>query len=451
MDGRHILDEIKSNLASVISRDSTLGKSLWAALLQIHPADIAQFLTDLDSEQREALFKGLPQELKLAVFHDFSDIMKVQILAIMPEQELVNALNILSADELTDLFDLLSDDELKKYLALLNKTARDQVISLLKFHPESAGGIMDTQVLTFMEDFTVEKSVKILQRVRPRREIHQQIYITDKQHRLVGYIQLEDLVLQSPLARISSFLRKNELVAHANEDREDITKKMVHYGLMSVPVVGDNAYFLGVISSETLVDVIVEEATEDVQKMSALTPLKYPYFETSFWRLFYERSYILVALLLAESFSNTILQAYETTLGIFLMSFIPMLISAGGNTSSQTSAMVIQGMASGDIHRANVFKFLRREWLMALALSVVLGIVAFVRVYMTAGTFLHSFAVSFTLAIIVLASVTLGSCIPLLLKRFNIDPAFSAGPFLATVMDILGVLIFCYVSRFLLT
>ncbi|HSW73728.1 MAG TPA: CBS domain-containing protein, partial [Candidatus Limnocylindria bacterium] len=298
MDGRHILDEIKSNLASVISRDSTLGKSLWAALLQIHPADIAQFLTDLDSEQREALFKGLPQELKLAVFHDFSDIMKVQILAIMPEQELVNALNILSADELTDLFDLLSDDELKKYLALLNKTARDQVISLLKFHPESAGGIMDTQVLTFMEDFTVEKSVKILQRVRPRREIHQQIYITDKQHRLVGYIQLEDLVLQSPLARISSFLRKNELVAHANEDREDITKKMVHYGLMSVPVVGDNAYFLGVISSETLVDVIVEEATEDVQKMSALTPLKYPYFETSFWRLFYERSYILVALLL---------------------------------------------------------------------------------------------------------------------------------------------------------
>src|SRR5581483_1934341 len=117
-------------------------------------------------------------------------------------------------------------------------------------------------------------------------------------------------------------------------------------GLMTVPVVGDDMHFLGVISSETLVDVIVEEATEDVQKMAALAPLKYSYFETSFWRLLSERSYILVALLLAESFSNTILHAYEATLGLALMSFIPMLISAGGNTSSQTSAMVIQGMAT---------------------------------------------------------------------------------------------------------
>ncbi len=196
---------------------------------------------------------------------------------------------------------------------------------------------------------------------------------------------------------------------------------------------------------------IVEEATEDVQKMSALTPMKYPYFDTPFWRFFYERSYILVALLLAESFSNTILQAYEATLGCFLMTFIPMLISAGGNTSSQTSAIVIQGMASGDIHQENMYKFLRREFLMAIVLAVVLGITAFIRVYMMTGTtLLNSVAISFSLSIIVLVSVMLGSCIPLLLKRFNIDPAFSAGPFLATLMDILGILIFCYVGKLLL-
>jgi magnesium transporter len=447
MNDRHILDEIKDNLETVILQDSVLGQSLWKEFLAVHPADIAQFFSDLDKDFVHKLFDKLPKELKLAVFEELSDVMKVQLLATMPEHDLVDALNILTADELTDLFDLFSDEELKKYLDLLHKKAREEVISLLKFHPESAGGIMDIQVLTFMDDFTVEKSINILQRLRPRRDIHQQIYVTDRHHRLVGHIQLEDLVMHPSTVRISSFLRKNELVALANEDREVIAQRMVHYGLMTVPVVGDDNYFLGVISSETLVDVIVEEATEDVQKMAALTPMKYPYFETPFWRLLYERSYILIALLLAESFSNTILQAYETTLGLVLMSFIPMLISAGGNTSSQTSAMVIQGMAAGDIHQANMFKFLRRELLMAFMLAAILGVTSFIRVYYTAGTWVHSLVVSLTLATIVMASVTLGSCIPLLLKRFNIDPAFSAGPFLATLMDILGLLIYCYVSQ----
>ncbi|HZW60657.1 MAG TPA: magnesium transporter [Candidatus Babeliales bacterium] len=450
MTGKQILQEIRENIDAVIDQESTFGQSLWKAFLEIHPADIAQFLTNLDKETLQRLFLKLPKELKLAVFEDLSDVIKVYVLSVMSEHELVEALNTLNADKLTDLFDLLSDEELKRYLDLLHKKARQEVISLMKFHPESAGGIMDIRVLTLMDDFTVEKSIKILQRLRPRREIHQQIYITDHSHRLIGHIQLEDLVMHDPKSRISSFIRKNELVAMANEDREVIAQQMVHYGLMTVPVVGDNNHFLGVIPSETLVDVIVEEATEDVQKMSALTPLKYPYFETPFWRLLYERSYILIALLLAESFSNTILNAYEATLGLFLMSFIPMLISAGGNTSSQTSAMVIQGMASGDIHNQNMFKFLRREIMMAAVLALILGITAFVRVYLTAGTLLQCCAISLTLAMIVMASVTLGSCIPLLLKRFNIDPAFSAGPFLATLMDILGILIYCYVSKLIL-
>ncbi len=451
MNGRHILQEIRDNIEAVITQETALGASLWQALLEIHPADIARFLVDLDKETFQTLFLKMPPELRLEVFSAFSEVAKVHALSFMNEHDRIDALNRLSADEFTDLVDLFSDEELKNYLELLHKRARHDVIELLKFHPESAGGIMDTNVLTLMDDFTVEKSIKILQRLRPRREIHQQIYVTDHRHRLLGHIQLEDLVMELPAARIATFLRKNEMVALANEDREVIAHKMVHYGLMTVPVVGEENYFLGIIPSETLVDVIVEEATEDVQKMSALTPMKYPYFETSFWRLLFERSYILIALLLAESFSNTILQAYEATLGIFLMSFIPMLISAGGNTSSQTSAMVIQGMATGDIHSENMFKFFRRELVMAAMLALILGVASFARVYYSSGTTLiHSIAVSVTLSVIVLVSVTLGSCIPLLLKRFNIDPAFSAGPFLATLMDILGILIFCQISKFIL-
>lgn len=451
MNDRHLLQEIKDNIEAILTPNSSLGQSLWQEFLQIHPADIAQFLSDLDKDQFKELFLKLPKELQLAVFEELSDVTKVYVLSIMHEPELVAALNTLNADKLTDLFDLLSDEDLKKYLDLLHKKARQEVISLLKFHPESAGGIMDIRVVTLLDDFTVEKSIKMLQRLQPQREIHQQLFVTDQAHRLIGNIQLADLVLHDPKSRIASFMRKNELVAQADEDREVIANKMVHYGLMTVPVVGDDNYFLGVIPSETLVDVIVEEASEDVQKMSALTPMKYPYFDTPFWRLFFERSYILIALLIAESFSTTILHSYQATLGVVLMSFIPMIISAGGNTSSQTSAMVIQGMATGDIHQENMFRFLRREFLMATVLALVLGVASFVRVYMSSdATWLHSLAISCTLTLIVLVAVILGSCIPLLLKRFNIDPAFSAGPFLATLMDILGILIYCYVAKLLL-
>lgn len=451
MNPREILHEIRENMDAVIAKDSPFGRALWKEFLKVHPADTAQFFADISRENFQQLFSNLPKMQKMHIFEEFSDVMKVYALSFMSEHDRADALNALPVDELTDLFDLFSDEELQTYLSLLRKKAREKVVALLKFHPESAGGIMDTEVLSFMEDFTVEKSINILQRLRLSRDIYQRIYITNKAHQLVGHIRLEDLVLERPQTRIVSFLRKNELVVQADEDRESIAKNMIHYGLMNVPVVGKDNQFLGVIPSETLVDVIVEEASEDVQKMSALAPMKYPYFETSFFRLLFERSYILIVLLLAESFSTTIMQTYESTLQFgVLLYFTTMLISVGGNTSSQTSAVVIQGMASGEIRPSNLIKFLKREFSMAALLSLILGVTSFIRVYFTSGHILESSIISLALSIIVMVSVMLGSCIPLLLKRLNIDPAFAAGPFLATLMDILGILIYCYLGKLFL-
>jgi len=154
-----------------------------------------------------------------------------------------------------------------------------------------------------------------------------------------------------------------------------------------------------------------------------------------------------------ESFSSTILKAFEASIidFTFLGLFVPMLISTGGNTSSQTSALTIQGLASGEINYSNIRRFFKREFLMALMLAIILGLTSFARVYFTHGKIMHSFVVSFSLSMIVLLSVTLGSFIPLILKRFNFDPAFAAGPFLATLVDIFGVLIYCYISQLMLS
>jgi magnesium transporter len=450
MDIKDLLYGIQENIDDVIAHKGSEGEKLWHSLLDTHPVDIAEICKSLSHEDVKKLYKALPHSMQLDVFPELSDKLKVYVLSFLDDNEQVEAFQTLSTDDLTELFDIFSDEELKRYLGSLNKRVHEKVRKMLKFDPESAAGIMHTDVITLMEDFTVEKSISLMQRLRPSRDVHRQIFVVNKDHLLVGLVYLEDLVFNKPNVRIASFMDKNELVARADEDRETIAKAMVHYGLTTVPVVAADGIFLGVISGDTLMDVLVEEAVEDVQKMAAVTPLTRPYFETPFFQSLYERSYILVILLLAGSVSTTIMRIYEATLTEMLLMFVPMLTSVGGNTSNQTSAVAICGMASGEFSQNSVKRFLRRELMMASFLSLILGVTAFTRVYLTSGVLWESIVVSLTLAIIVLVSVTLGSAMPFILKRFNIDPAFSAGPFLATIMDIVGILIYCTSIKLLL-
>ncbi len=450
MSVQKLFDQIRLNIEEIIRKDTPFGQTLWQEFIKAHPADIAQFFSSIDREEMQQLFTELPQELKLEVFIDLSDAMKVFCLSFLDDTARGYLLNNLPIDDLTDLFDELSDEELKHYLKLLHTTDREQVLSLLQFNPDSAGGIMDTNVLTLMQDFTVEKSVQILQRLQPSRELHHQIFVTNQDNQLVGHIFLEDLVLQSAQTRLSSILHHNELVFNVDQDKEEIAKLMVHYNLMIAPVVSGDNIFLGVIPSDTLIEVIEQEASEDIYRMSALTPIKHTYFETPFFRLLYQRSSILMILLLLQTFSTMILEYYQATICGFFMYFITMLISTGGNTSSQTSALVIQGLATGEIDDTNIKRFIRREFFMAIMIALVLGIFAFLRVYFTHGMLMGSLIVSISLALIVLVSVLLGSCMPIVLKKLNLDPAHSAGPLLATVMDIIGLLIYCVISQLFL-
>jgi magnesium transporter len=449
---KKLLKKILDHTPSVADQNDILQKSLWQALVDMHPVDIADFLAETDKLTARKLFDLLPHELQLEVFKDLSNSMKAFIVGGLSEKDQVNAFRTLSPDELTDLFDHFSDEELKRYMGLLQRHVRERVMSLMKFDPQSAGGVMQTDVISLIEDFTVEKSIQLLQRLKPSKDIHTKIFVVTRSHRLVGSINLEDLVLHKSSAYINSFMQKNEFVALANQDQEEVAKKMIHYNLTIAPVV-DNVeaqLFLGVIPADTLVDVVMEEAGEDIQKIGAVIPLKYPYFETHFLRLLWARAYILIILLLTGSFSTSILHSFESSLNAFLLSFIPMLISVGGNTSSQTSAVLIQGMAVGDITFDNMFRFLRREMRMAFVLSIILGFAAFLRVYLTGGAITESLVISLVLACIVMIAALLGSCTPLILKKINIDPAFSAGPFLATVMDILGTSIFCFLIFYLI-
>lgn len=446
-----LFGEIRTHIKDVMSRRSALGKSLWQELLKLHPADIAAFFSELPEEHFKKLFVELPQEMNCAVFREFSENMQSLTLSFLSDLQKSGVLACLTADELTDLFESLSDEDLKKYLNLLHKSDREKVLSLLQFDPQSAGGIMDTDVLPLNDWFTVQKSIQLIQRLQVHRELHRKIFVINKERLLVGHIYLEDLVLQKPDSVISSFMRANEFVVQAEEDQESIAYRMKHYNLSLMPVVGEKNYFLGVIPSSTLVDIIEEETAEDVYRMSAMSPVKGTYLEESFFKQLYQRSYILIVLMLAQSLSSAIIKSNTDLLagvaGGLLFQFLTMLTSTGGNASSQTSGVIIQGMASGEINNANVRRFFRREFFLALAIAVVLGAVAFARAYVSSGHTMGSVTVSCSVMCIVVVSIFIGSTVPVLLRKLSIDPAYWAGPVLGTVMDVLGLLIYCLIAQ----
>lgn len=451
MEKQALFELILLHFDEVVSRSSDQGKELRQQFDTLHPADMADLFEKLNEEQTKALFLSLQQTQRQSLFEEFSPARKAIYITFLDENLRRNLLTHLPVDELTDFFEELSDEDLKHYLKLLQEKEREQVVSVLKLQEDSAGRAMDSNILSLFEDFTVAQSIGILQRLKPNQELHRRIFVTSHTHTLKGYILLEDLVLKNPGTRLENIIRSVEFAAMVDEDQQDVAQKMTHYDTMIAPVVDHKNRFLGIISDEGLVDIIEEESSEDIYRMATMSPIKHSYFETPFFTLLYHRSFILVLLLFAQTFSTLILEKYKFLLAGFLWYFTTMLASTGGNVSSQTSALVIQGLATGELNNENTRRFIWREFLMALMISSILAVAAFLRVYFGYYRFWETIAVSLSLGVIVIISVMLGSCMPLILKRLNLDPAHSAGPLLATVMDIVGLFIFCVVSWLILS
>ncbi|HBR70656.1 TPA: magnesium transporter [Candidatus Dependentiae bacterium] len=450
MTENEIFNEINEHIDE-ITQQTAQGKKLLNELANLHHADIAQILTHCSKEDFKEIFPLFNKTLQSDIVGHLPNSRQALAMSIVNDKQRFSFLENMSMDDLYDLADFTTDEELKHYFSLFRKNDREKVLKLLKLKSNTVGTIMDINVVTFNADISVEKSIQILQRLRPEQELHRTIYITDKKNKLVGHIGIEDLVLHSPKTKMSEFMQKNEFIAKADEDQEDVAQKMRHYHITSAPVVSRGSYFLGAITAENLVDILEEEASEDILRISAMTRLKHTYFETPFFRLFFERGAILIVLMFAESITSFIIGHYEVLLIDALTLFIPMLISTGGNTSTQTSAVVIQGLASGEISSNNLRKFLNREFFMALFLSLVLALAAFVRVfYFSKQSLSISLTVGTSIGTVVMASVLLGSAIPFILRKIGLDPAYAAAPFLATGMDILGLFVYCYVAKLIL-
>jgi magnesium transporter len=445
---KKILLQIENNIDAVIADDTALGVDLWQLLVQQHPADVATLVERLSEEQQLGILKKLPKELAINTFKYLESLLQAVLLIELDTDQATSILNKMPADELTDLFDHLSDEDLEKYLKLLQKKERNRIISLLNFNPRSAGGRMNSDVISLQKDFTVKKCIDLLQRLGPQKDVMERIYITNKDHVLVGHITLDKLVLTRPETFLSQIIQKNELIVYVDEDQEDVADQMHHYGLSSVPVVDKQNHFLGVITAQDVVEIIKEEESEDVYKMSGLaSSVSHGYFSTSVWRLIWHRSVWLISLMLFQSVSGMIMGTYNSLIQnhVIISFFLTMLIGTGGNAGNQSATLVIRGLINNEISRDNAAKVLWREFRVGLAIASLLVVFGFFRVYYFYRDVASALAINISLFFIVITSMIVGAMIPIILERFNLDPAHSAAPFLTTLMDIVGVLICCFI------
>lgn len=445
--------EIRAHFTEILAQNTDKGVQLWETILKSHPAEIAELFSFLKEDYLIPLFGKFDKKLGEKVFQKLDVEDQVSLLENLEEEYVAEIVNALAPEKMIAIFEIIPEWELEKYLKLTHKKIRKRLISSLSCNPDSAGRLVNSKVFSLQSELTIQRSIGIIQALENTEEVPSKVFVVDKFHHLAGYIKLSDLVVNKATKTLAEILRPIEVVANAHDDQETVVQMFQRYELLFMPVQDDQGHFLGAISASEILDVVEEEMTEDSFKMSGLQAGKRSYMDTPFFTVVLQRVQWLLPLLLLQSISAWVMNLYGSTIdnNQILTFFLTMLVGTGGNVGNQSSTLMVRGLVTGDINIKNKFDVLLRELKIAFFTGLVLVAVCLARVFLTPGSSLPSiFAISSSLFAIVMTSAFLGTFIPILLDRFDIDPANSAAPFISTLMDIIGVSIYCIIASLIL-
>jgi len=421
---------------------------------EIHPEDLADIVAELDVDEAAQLLARMPAEDAAPIFERLEDEEQVDIGAVMAPESVAHIASEMAPDDRADLFSLLPEamgDAILEKLEVVDPEAAEEVRELEKWPDTSAGHLMTTAYVNVAPDVTVAAAIEA---VRAHSENHHEnvynVYAIEPGDKLVGIASLRDLLLAKSYQPLEEVLRTNIISVPPLMDQEEVARRMAKYDLNVMPVVDDKGTILGVITIDDIIDVLTLEQTEDVQKLGGVEPLDVPYFRTSFLTFIKKRGVWLFVLFFGEFFTQTALRFYDPVFEAIKGAayYVPLLISAGGNSGSQSSTLIIRGMAVGEIKMGDWWRILLREAGMGLVLGVGLAIVGFGRVLMYPEQHVDFAAtVALTLIGIVMTGCTVGAMLPIILKRIGLDPATSSTPFIASLVDVLGIVIFVHIAK----
>lgn len=419
-------------------------KELGEFLRRFHPADIVDILREFPQSDRVLAFRLLDKEKIAGVFSLLEPEEQETLLKQFTEQRVKEILLEMGPDDRAQFLEELPAELVKRLLALLPPQEKEVTNLILNYPPGSAGRLITTEYVDLTPEMTAQEAIDQVRRTGIDKETIYVCYVVDKTRKLVGVCSLRDVILAPPSKKIQEIM--NPMVYHVKttDDQELAAQVIQKYDILAVPVVDQEGRLVGIVTVDDVLDVVQEEATEDMQRMAAVARPEEGYFAISFFQSVPKRVTWLVILLIVQTFTGNIIHFFEGTLSsmMILTYFIPLVISVGGNISAQSSTVVIRGLATGDLRPPFWWTILKREIFMGVLMGLVLGLIAVARVMFWSRDITVGLAVAASVVAIAFVGNLWGAFMPLLFRRFKVDPAVASAPLMATVMDLAGLSIY---------
>lgn len=424
-----------------------------------HPADAAELLDDLEPQEVRFVLGLLDGRYRSEVFSYLELELQDGVAEIMEPGQLAALITYMSHDERADLIGRLEAERADEIMPLLARAEREDIRRLASYREGSTGSVMTSDYATLPADITAAAAIERLRREAPDRETIYYCYVLDDRRRLIGFVSLKDLILAPAHRHVADIMQTGVVYATVDDDQEEAARKLMEYDLIALPVVDADQRLVGIVTHDDIIDVVVEEATEDVYRLGGLEPLADSYLRTPFVTLWSKRGFWLAILFVGGFLTTTALAGYEDVFREIpaLVLFVPLIISAGGNCGSQSATLITRALALGELTPRDWFHVLWHEILMGASLGLALGLIGFARALLVPKEHLKDLhlthlagVVALGVAVVVVCGNLVGALLPLALKKIGLDPALMSNPVIASLVDVTGIITYFAIAQALL-
>lgn len=449
MDER--LEELYTTMTQFLDQKQYVKLREW--LRDLNVADIAAMMEELDEEVQLKMFRILPKDMAADIFSYLPIEVEQQIITSISDREAGKIIDNLMSDDATDLLEEMPANIVKRLLANASQETRRDINHLLRYPEDSAGSIMTVEFMDLKEGQTVQQAIDRIKKAAFDSETINICYVLDYQRRLKGTVALRYLLMKDPSEKIGDIMHENVISLHTLMDQEEVARQFQKYDFTAMPVVDNENRLVGIITVDDVVDILQEEATEDMEKMAAIVPSDKPYLKTTVVETWKKRIPWLLLLMISATFTGKIIASFEDALSVYvvLTTFIPMLMDTGGNAGGQASVTVIRGLSLNEIEFSDTLKVLWKEIRVAVLCGITLAAANFIKLMIVDRVTLPVAAVvCLTLVAAVFFAKIVGSMLPIAAKKLGFDPAVMASPFITTIVDALSLLIYFKIATLLL-
>ena len=418
-------------------------KAVHSILDVMNVVDIALLLEELNEKELAIAFRLIPKDKAADVFSNMSNTMQTNLVEMFTEKELKEILDDLYMDDTVDLLEELPANLVTRILNAVDSSKRNSINLLLNYPEDSAGSIMTTEYVSLHQSMTVKEAMAHIKQVGIHKETIYTCYVLERR-KLIGIVSAKDLMTMNDDTVISEIMETEIISATTHTDQEEVAQLFSKYGLLAILILDTGGLMVGIVTVDDAMDVMVEEATEDITIMAAMNPSEKSYFETSVFSHAKNRIVWLLVLMLSASITGAIITRYEDAFSAIplLVSFIPMLMDTGGNCGSQSSTLIIRGLALNEIRFRDIFKVIFKEFRIALIVSVVLAFANGLRIFLVYHDMKLAVVIGLSLIATVILSKLIGCVLPLAAKKVHLDPAIMAAPLITTLVDTCSIIIY---------